>query len=241
MCLTRASRRRDDGLSVCTRVGRVTCRRGLLGRGAAVQVHRPQRRSRGAGGWALRRNRHRAVTLLVSPRDRARFDHEVRDGPADVRSVGRDLGARYVMEGSLRQAGSTCDVGATRGRGVGRPPLGGDLRSSVPRRRAIRPAGRPRAPDRLDRRRHERHPAARMSETLRGRADLDLLSPYEALLRAFGYYGESPSRSTPSCGTPSNAPSTGAGPSRLLVDVSSIYGNEHITVSTCGPTHSAGR
>ena len=47
----------------------------------------------------------------------------------DVRAVGKEIGARYVMEGSLRQAGSQLRVAvqlvdAT----LRRPPLGRDLR-----------------------------------------------------------------------------------------------------------------
>ena len=51
---------------------------------------------------------------------------------ADVRSVGKELGARYVMEGSLRQAGSTAARrGAARGRDLRRPSLGRDLRAHL--------------------------------------------------------------------------------------------------------------
>src|SRR5678815_2355344 len=34
----------------------------------------------------------------------------IRDRSSDIRSIGKQLGARYVMEGSLRQAGSVLRV-----------------------------------------------------------------------------------------------------------------------------------
>ena len=43
----------------------------------------------------------------------------------DVRAAGKELGARYVMEGSLRQAGAqAAPRGAARGRGLRRSSLG---------------------------------------------------------------------------------------------------------------------
>ena len=99
--------RRADGTVETTRDWDRSRRRGLLGRGAAVQVQRPQRFPHSAGGWALRGNRHGVVALLVSPGDRARL-HEAIRGSGDRRAVvGKELGARYVMEGSLRQAGAS--------------------------------------------------------------------------------------------------------------------------------------
>ncbi len=53
-------------------------RRRLLGRGAAVQVQRRQRRTHGAGRRADRRHRHRIVALLVPARDRPQFDFALR-------------------------------------------------------------------------------------------------------------------------------------------------------------------
>ena len=52
---------------------------------------------------------------------------------ADVRTVGKEIGARYVMEGSLRQAGSQLRVAVQLvDADDRRAPLGGDLRSPVP-------------------------------------------------------------------------------------------------------------
>ena len=62
----------------------------------------------GAGRGPDRRDRHRAVALLLPPRHRAQLDARYAGEAADVRAVGKELGARYVMEGSLRQAGASC-------------------------------------------------------------------------------------------------------------------------------------
>ena len=56
------------------RLGRRARRRGLLGRGAAVQVRRNRRRSHGPGRWADRGDRDRPVALLLPAGDRARLD-----------------------------------------------------------------------------------------------------------------------------------------------------------------------
>ena len=52
-------------------------RRGLLGRGVAVQVQRRQRRSHGAGRRADRGDRHRPVALLLPAGDRAQLHARV--------------------------------------------------------------------------------------------------------------------------------------------------------------------
>jgi TolB-like protein/Tfp pilus assembly protein PilF len=106
----------------------------------------------------------------------------------DVRSAGRELGARYVMEGSLRQAGQRLRlavrlVDATSGAHLWaenyersftadtvfefQDELVPRIVSTVADMHGVLPHG--------------------MSEALRYRA-LDELSPYESVLRSFGYY-----------------------------------------------------
>ena len=102
---TRRLRQRQIG-GVGHRLGRGPRRRGFLGRGAAVQVQRRQRRSHGSGRRAFRGHRDRPVALLLPPGDRAQLDLAYANEAVDVRTAGKELGARYVMEGSLRQAGA---------------------------------------------------------------------------------------------------------------------------------------
>ena len=78
-----------------------------------------------------------------------------------MRTVGKEIGARYVMEGSLRQAGSMLRVAVQLvDASLRRAPVGGDLQPPVQPRRDLRAAGRPRAPHRVDGRRLVRRPAA---------------------------------------------------------------------------------
>ena len=56
------------------RLGRRARRRRFLGRGAAIQVQRRQRRSHGAGRRTFRGHRHRPVALLLPQGDRAQLD-----------------------------------------------------------------------------------------------------------------------------------------------------------------------
>jgi TolB-like protein/Tfp pilus assembly protein PilF len=106
----------------------------------------------------------------------------------DVRSVGQELGARYVMEGSVRQAGSTLRIAAQ----LVDAASGAHLWAET--------YNRPFEPDRIFELLDEVVPRIvstvadmngilphTMSEALRSR-DLGQLTPYEALLRGFGYY-----------------------------------------------------
>ncbi len=110
-------------------------------------------------------------------------------GAADVRAVGKELGARYVMEGSLRQAGSRLRVAvqlidAATGAHLWAEhydrafdaseifALQDDLVPRIVSTVADRHGVLPRS----------------MSEALRHR-DPDTLSPHEAVLRGFGYAG----------------------------------------------------
>jgi eukaryotic-like serine/threonine-protein kinase len=108
-------------------------------------------------------------------------------GTGDVRSVGKELGARYVMEGSLRQAGSQVRTSVQ----LVDASTGADLWAETYDRpfRADEPFA---LQDDLAARivstvadMHGILPYS-MSETLRGRTAEDL-SPYEAVLRSFGY------------------------------------------------------
>jgi serine/threonine protein kinase/tetratricopeptide (TPR) repeat protein len=110
------------------------------------------------------------------------------DQAVDVRTVGQQLGARYVMEGSLRQAGASLRVAVQ----VVDATSGAHLWAET-YNRAFDPAEIFTLQDDLVPRivstvadwygvlPHS------MSEAVRSRP-IDQLSPYEALLRAFGYY-----------------------------------------------------
>jgi TolB-like protein/Tfp pilus assembly protein PilF/Flp pilus assembly protein TadD/predicted Ser/Thr protein kinase len=106
----------------------------------------------------------------------------------DVRSVGQELGARYVMEGSIRQAGATLRVAAQL------------LDASSGAHLWAETYNRPFKPDEIFELQDDLVPRIvstvadwygilphSMSEALRSKP-IDQLSPYEALLRAFGYY-----------------------------------------------------
>ena len=72
----------------------------------------------------------------------------------DVKQVGRELGVRYVLEGSVRRAGSRVRItGQLIDAADRRPSLGRPLRRRA--RRRLRPAG----PGDRERRRHDRAPA----------------------------------------------------------------------------------
>jgi len=107
---------------------------------------------------------------------------------ADVRVVGRDLGARFVMEGSLRQAGSTLRLAVQ----LVDAATGAHLWAET--------YDRPFRPDEIFSLQDDLVPTIvstvadtngvlphAMSEALRGRGP-ETLSPYEAVLRSFGYF-----------------------------------------------------
>jgi TolB-like protein/cytochrome c-type biogenesis protein CcmH/NrfG len=105
----------------------------------------------------------------------------------DIRSVGRALGARYVLEGSIRQAGSTVRIAAQLVDTDSGAHLWADTYN-----RAFRPDGIFEVIDGVAPRivstvadMHGVLPHT-MSEALRGR-DPASLTPYEAVLRSFGY------------------------------------------------------
>jgi len=121
---------------------------------------------------------------VVSRSSTQRFGGEA----ADIRAVGRELGARYVMEGSLRQAGSTLRVAvqfvdATTGAHLWAETY--DRAFSPDAMFALQDELVPRivstVADWYGVLTHS------MSEAVRLKP-LDQLTPYEALLRSFGYY-----------------------------------------------------
>ena len=144
----------------------------------------------GVGGGSLRRDRDRSVAVLLPARRRAQLDARATPtSAADVRAVSQELGARYVMEGSLRQAG----VAAPHRGAAGRHGTGAHLWAETYERTFspeadLRAAGRPRSPHRLHRRGHARRPASQHERSAPEPGRADELSPYEALLRSFGYY-----------------------------------------------------
>jgi serine/threonine protein kinase len=110
------------------------------------------------------------------------------DQAVDVRAVGEELGARYVMEGSIRQAGSVLRVAVQ----VVDTESGAHVWAET--------YNRPFSPDGIFELQDDLAPRIvstiadmngilphTMSESIRSRP-LDQLSPYEAMLRGFGYY-----------------------------------------------------
>ena len=105
-----------------------------------------------------------------------------------MRTIGKEIGARYLMEGSLRQAGVTASGrSATRGRRHRRSSLGGNLQPAL-------------EPDQIFAIQDELIPrivstctdafgvlARSISDAVRGKERAQL-SPYEALMRGFGYH-----------------------------------------------------
>ena len=110
------------------RIRRRPRRRGLLGRGAALQVRRRQRRAHGPGRGTDRGDRDRPVALLLPASDRAQLDCAV-----SQRGGGRP-GRRQGARRALRDGGEPAPGGneaaprrAARRRGLRRPSLGREL------------------------------------------------------------------------------------------------------------------
>jgi serine/threonine protein kinase/tetratricopeptide (TPR) repeat protein len=106
----------------------------------------------------------------------------------DVRAVGKELGARYVMEGSLRQAGSTLRIAVQLVDASSRAHLWAETYDRVFRQEEIFALQDDLVPrivstvaDTYGVLPHT------MSEALRGR-DPDELTPYEAVLRSFAHF-----------------------------------------------------
>jgi TolB-like protein/tetratricopeptide (TPR) repeat protein len=110
------------------------------------------------------------------------------DKTVDVRAAGKELGARYVMEGSLRRAGSTLRVSAQ----LVDTSSGAHLWAET--------YDRPFGPEEIFALQDDLVPRIvstvadmhgvlphTMSEAVRSK-DIEQLSPYEAVLRSFGYF-----------------------------------------------------
>ena len=148
-----------------------------------------QRRSHGAGRRAVRRHRHRPVALLLPQGDRAQLDVAVRERGGRRPRAGRELGARYVMEGSLRQAGAKLRLAVQLVDAV----TGAHLWAETYERSLQPGSGSSRCRTISSRASSPRAPIASaccarsISDAVRSR-EPGQLSPYEALMRGFGYH-----------------------------------------------------
>jgi serine/threonine protein kinase len=131
-------------------IWRDPARRGILGRGAAVQVLEQRCRPLGAGRRAERGHRDRSVAILLPPGDRPQFDAAV--GERRIRRSDHGQRARRALRHGGEpppsgQEASSCR--AARRHGFQRSSLGGKLRSEFRTGRSLRLAGRPRPADRF--------------------------------------------------------------------------------------------
>jgi serine/threonine protein kinase/tetratricopeptide (TPR) repeat protein len=121
---------------------------------------------------------------VIAPASTGKYSNE----SADVRTIGKELGARYVMEGSLRQAGSRLRVGVQLIDAVSGAHLWAETYE------------RTFSPDTIFELQDDVVPRVvstvadiqgvlprNMTEVLRHR-DPETLTPYEALLRSFGHH-----------------------------------------------------
>ena len=150
---------------------------------------RHQRGSHGSGRGACQRTfRDRPVALLLPASDFAQFHVTYPNETDDVRAVGKELGARYVMEGSFATGGTkVASRRATRGREHRRSSVGRELRSPFRAEDvfALQDDLVPRIVSTVA----DQYGALvhSMSESLRGRS-AGQYSAHEAVLRAFGYW-----------------------------------------------------
>ena len=84
-----------------SRLRRSTRRRRLLGRRPSIRSAGHQHRPRRTRRWSSKRSSAGYAARVIARSSTSRYAQ----GGVDVRSVGREFGARYVIEGSLRQAG----------------------------------------------------------------------------------------------------------------------------------------
>ena len=172
----------------------------------------PTRHSR-PGRGADRGDRDRPVALLLPASDLA---HAAAVGAP---SAGKELGARYVMEGSLRQAGTKLRLAVQLVDAVSGAHLWAENYE-----RAFSPEAVFELQDELVPRivstvadMHGVLPRS-MSEAVRGRTP-EQLSPYEAVLRSFGYFGAGhPRRAGRGAVRPGIGGAEGAGLRRCLGD-----------------------
>ena len=161
---------------------------------------------------------------VVSRSSTRRFSGEA----ADIRTVGRELGARYVMEGSLRQAGSTLRVAvqlvdATTGTHLWAETY--DRAFSPDAMFALQDDLVPRIVSTLaDWYGVLPHS---MSEAVRLKP-LDQLTPYEALLRSFGYFERVvPAEHAAARSALERAVQQTPGNAEMWAMLSMLYGEEH--------------
>ena len=168
-------------------VRRFARRRGFLDRGLALQISRLESRRRDFGRRVGRRNRERAFPVLLPAGHRRHVDGEVRGrgSRGGLRGPGTRRAVRHRGQHPPGRV-DTSRLGAAGRYRLRRAPLGRDLRTPVPPRGGLRAAGRPRPADRLDGRRCARNPAAH-DERVVAQQIPDQLTPYEAVLRSFGY------------------------------------------------------
>ena len=118
----------EQGGSATYSFRRDSRRRRFLGRGAAFQIQRQQRRARGAGGWTVGGRRDRLVAFLLSAGDRARLHAALRK--SDNRYADCRPGTwRSLCDGRKPAAGGNeaAPHSPTRRRSLGCSSVGRDL------------------------------------------------------------------------------------------------------------------
>ena len=161
---------------------------------------------------------------VVSRSSAGRFSGEA----VDIRTVGSELGARYVMEGNLRQAGSTLRVAVQ----LVDATTGAHLWAET--------YDRPFSPEAIFALQDDLVPRIvstvadwygvlphSMSEAVRLKP-LDQLTPYEALLRSFGYYERVvPAEHAAARSALERAVQQAPGNAEIWAMLSMLYGEEH--------------
>ncbi|HTI37119.1 MAG TPA: protein kinase [Vicinamibacterales bacterium] len=161
---------------------------------------------------------------VVSRSSAGRFSGEA----VDIRTVGSELGARYVMEGSLRQAGTTLRVAVQ----LVDATTGAHLWAET--------YDRPFSPEAIFALQDDLVPRIvstvadwygvlphSMSEAVRLKP-LDQLTPYEALLRSFGYYERVvPAEHAAARSALERAVRQAPGNAEIWAMLSMLYGEEH--------------
>jgi TolB-like protein/tRNA A-37 threonylcarbamoyl transferase component Bud32/cytochrome c-type biogenesis protein CcmH/NrfG len=121
---------------------------------------------------------------VISQSSTSRFAN----APVDVRSAGKDLGARYVLEGSIRQSGSRLRIATQLVDAISGAHLWAETYDRPFQAEAVFELQDDVAPRIVSTIADMNGILAHsMSEVLRSRAP-DQLTPYEALLRSFSYY-----------------------------------------------------
>jgi hypothetical protein len=101
------ARPRKSQLSPC-----LSAPRQALNRGTPV----PERERRSRAGifcrWHRRGNHHGVIAFPAVIRDCAQFELHVQGRAVNIKQVGRELGVRYVLEGSVRKAATQLRITA---------------------------------------------------------------------------------------------------------------------------------